>query len=235
MSRFVQLLSRLIRGFRQPDERCAFSSGLSDAPIQEVLPRLLMEDVFSCFPDQEESQLRFIAYNMAPPAVPPFPEEKAGEKEDEPKDLHPLKEVRRPPVDAPHSVPFKSGGNTESNEQEVPTALLRVFSYALLTSAPQASADEWLARRLRVFHHQSNTPLSHLPLPLHEAFACISRGCSCDKCERWGRWRGSLKMFAFNLYSVSSCGALIYLRVEHFLRRPLLVLHVAAQLVPRHY
>ncbi|KAL8426362.1 hypothetical protein Efla_002980 [Eimeria flavescens] len=197
MSRFLELLQVFICGNWQPLTLTDVPGGPPCLPGYGALPHLLMDDLFVCFAEADEHRLRALTWDLAPPLVPPFPQEMKRSQEEE------------PCVALSSSTGTGQGGSgskaAAAERPEVPTALLRVFSYTSLTSIPQSIEREWLAGRLRPWRLQGDASASslapHIPDLLEFAFGCICWGCRCEDCELWGRWRWSLQEYALCVYS----------------------------------
>ncbi|KAL8269667.1 hypothetical protein Esti_006422 [Eimeria stiedai] len=205
MSHFLQQLHRFISCKWETSEMLEESEAF--LPLHEAVPRLLMEELFACFAKDDGDRLRAVTWDLKPPTVPPFPEPDMCAERESSSMQQPFVTTEETSGSALSDEASKGEGRYAApvERTELPTSLLRVYSYLSLTTVPREIEGAWLSGRFKAWRLQREVPgcsgIAGAPTPLEAALACIFWGCGCKNCEIWGRWKWSLQEFVLSLYS----------------------------------
>ncbi|KAL8454439.1 hypothetical protein Emed_000160 [Eimeria media] len=219
MTRFLQHFHRFISRKHHPLEMLEESD--VPLPLHEALPRLLMEELFACFPKEDGDRLRAVTWDLLPPTVPPFPEQANLEKREtscrQQQQSYSITEETSGSAHLSSEKASKGQGKfaCPAERRELPASLLRVYSYLSLTTVPREIERAWLSGRFKAWRsqreaHTSSDIAGVLPTPLESALACIYWGCGCNNCETWGRWKWSLQEFVLSLYAAAARSLLCF-------------------------
>ncbi|KAL8435475.1 hypothetical protein ACSSS7_002482 [Eimeria intestinalis] len=182
-------------------------------PLHEALPRALMDELFACFAKEDGDRLRVVTWDLRPSTVPPFPEGVMHGERERSSRQQPLLTTEERSGSARSSSEEASQGEGKHapsvERKELPTCLLRVYSYLSLTTVPGEIEGAWLVGRFKAWRPlqeaRGRCGITEAPTALESALACICWGCGCDNCETWGRWKWSLQEFVLSLYAGQAC------------------------------